>query len=115
MSNIVTIDLDAVVHDNEQWYDEVLAPALLKIAEEMQQRGLGFLASVEYNPNEFGTTLNGVGKKSDALRLGYYGARSHGNIDSVAIQWVREAREAGRAHNSIVMNSMGLDPDPAKR
>jgi hypothetical protein len=115
MSNKIEIDLDGPGLDNEQFYDEVLAPALLRISQELESRGLAFLCTAEYNPGEFGTTLNNPATKCDATRMGYYAIRSHGNIDSVAIQWVREAREQKRAHGSIVMNQMGLDPDPAKR
>lgn len=101
--------------DNEKFYDDYIAPVLLTMAQDMEARGMGFVATVEYNPDEHATTVNVPATKSDAGKLTYYAARAQGNIDSVVISWVKDARQNNRAHGSIVMNQMGLDPDPAKR
>jgi hypothetical protein len=105
----------AEISDNERFYDEVVAPELAKLNALMQDRGMGFVATVEYNPGDFGTTANPAVMKSDGCLLTYSAARSMGNIDSMAIAWAKHVRESGRPHGSMVLNQMGVNPDPDKR
>lgn len=42
--------------ENERWYDEEIAPALLDIGRRLEERGMSIVASVEYEPGERGST-----------------------------------------------------------
>jgi hypothetical protein len=42
--------------EKEAFYDAEVAPVLLDLAEKCAERGLHFLAQVEYEPGEFGLT-----------------------------------------------------------
>ena len=106
---------DQIVSENERYYDDVIAPALLQMAKDMEARGMGFVATVEYNPDEAGTTVNAPALKTDHGKMTYYAARARANIDSFAINWVRDLRENKRPHGSIVMKLMGLEPEVEKR
>jgi len=41
---------------NEEWYDAEIAPALAALANRCQERGMAFVAAVEYAPGEHGGT-----------------------------------------------------------
>lgn len=101
--------------DNERYYDEVIAPALLQMAKDMEDRGMGFVATVEYNPAEAGTTVNTPALKSDHGKMTYYAARSQANIDGLAIAWAKDVRENKRPHGSIVLKYMGVEPEVERR
>ncbi len=106
---------EPVVTENEKYYDDVVAPTLLKLARDMEARGMGFIANVEYNPGDHGSTANVPALKSDAGHLSYLAIRAQGNIDAMAINWSKAIQQAKRDHGSIVLKLMGLEPEFAKR
>lgn len=101
------------IDDGEAFYDAQVAPVLAELGKQLEARGMGFVAMVEFATGEYGTTATLPTTKGDALALAYIAARSRGNVDALAISWARYL--GSRPHGSIVLQQMGIDPDPAKR
>lgn len=97
--------------DNEKFYDENVAPVLLKLAQQCQKRGMSFLASVEYDPENGGRGRTDFqmpdqkDKLSAAQRMVHWAARCDGNIDSFFIACDRHGKEHG--HSSIYLQMAG--------
>lgn len=53
--------------DNEQFYDEQIAPKLLELAKLCDEQGVGFAAYVEYEPDDVAATVNITARKSENL------------------------------------------------
>lgn len=96
---------------NEEFYDREVAPVLLGLAKQCQQRGMSFLASVEYDPENGGRGRTDFqmpdegGKLSSAQRIVHWAARANGNIDSFFIACDRHGKEHG--HSSIYLQMAG--------
>jgi hypothetical protein len=94
----------------EDWYDTVIAPALSAIGQQCQERGVAFVAVVEYEPGERGGTYlvpDDAGLEMSMLHLC---ARTVPNIDGYVINLHRMAKREGiDTSGSIVMNRMLKD------
>jgi hypothetical protein len=102
--------------ENEIFYDEQIAPMLLMLSRQCQALGIPFVCSVEYDPGSGGTTAYVPDKADfDSSMLTYFAARSKGNMDTLGMSWSEYCKKNNRAHNSIVLKYLGLDPDPSKR
>jgi hypothetical protein len=44
------------MNDNEKWYDKEIAPKLKEISRRCEEKGVAFVATVEYEPGERGST-----------------------------------------------------------
>lgn len=44
--------------ENEDFYDKEIAPALLDLANKCAERGMHFVAQIEYDPDSFGLIQN---------------------------------------------------------
>lgn len=98
--------------ENEKWYDEYLAPELLRLGKECENRGLSFLAVVEWEPGKTGETrvMNKVHGFGFEMTLA--AATAHGNVDAFW-RWVqRHAKEKG--HGSIFLHHQGIPETPVK-
>ncbi len=97
---------------SEQFYDEVIAPALLNLAMQCRERGMPFLATVEIAPGDYGTTADmpKASERSLAMDWAYAAARSHGNADALILHLMRQARERG--HGSITLAQLGVPHTP---
>lgn len=97
--------------NNEQIYDEQIAPELLRLASICQKHGMSFIACVEYDaPNSgIGRTEfqmpDQSGKLSAAQRIVHWAARCKGNIDSLFVACDRHGQEHG--HSSIYLSMAG--------
>jgi hypothetical protein len=60
-----------MAEDHEDFYDTEMGPVLLDLARRCQDKGVPFLASVQYGPEDFGTTINVPGQKSRELNAAY--------------------------------------------
>lgn len=98
--------------ENERYYDEKIAPHLLRLAERCAERGMSFVAQVEYGPDETATTANAPANTSHSGKLTYLAARSVGNIDKLAMNLGQHVRQTGCGHNSIVLNAIGIPSAP---
>jgi hypothetical protein len=91
---------------NEDFYDSEIAPQLFAIAEACKARGISFVATVEYDPGEFGTTGT-IEPHSERLKTAYQWLIT-GNIDAVCISLAERAKKEG--HSSMVLSLMGVKP-----
>lgn len=96
---------------NEEFYDQEIAPALLKLAEKCKERDMAFLASVEFDPKN-----HGIGRTefrppdsadllSAAQRLTHWAAHAKGNIDLLILWCIRHGDEHG--HGSVYLRQLG--------
>jgi hypothetical protein len=94
--------------DNEKFYDEQIAPELLKLRELCAARGMAFVASVEYNIGDRGRTEfqppDEGDKLSAAQRLAHWAARCNGNVD-ILIGWIVDHGKK-HGHNSIYITQL---------
>lgn len=81
--------------ENEQWYDKHIAPALLELARQCNERGMSFVASVEYDPGERGDTYNLTDGAGLEMRFLYMLALSGRNIDRFVMSVNRYCNEHG--------------------
>ncbi|HLY89070.1 MAG TPA: hypothetical protein VKQ27_08805 [Acetobacteraceae bacterium] len=99
---------------SEQFYDDVVAPALLDLAKQCRERGMPFLATVEYAPGEYGTTadLPPAAERSLPMDWSYVAARSQGNADTLILHLMKQAAERG--HGSVTLAQLGIPHSPAR-
>ncbi|WP_312595752.1 hypothetical protein [Brevundimonas sp.] len=98
---------------DEEFYDSEIAPLLLKASELSQARGFGFVATVEYAPDSFGTTATLPANHSHAMAINLMAARSMGNFDAVAFGLSKRITQSGCGHSSMVLKLMGLPTEAA--
>lgn len=79
----------------EAWYDAEIAPALRELAKKCHERGMSFVAAVEYKPGERGGTYyltEDAGLEMQMLRIC---ALTAPNVDSYVINLKRYAHRLG--------------------
>lgn len=81
--------------NEEQFYDEEIAPALLAIANRCNERGIPFVASVEYKTGEHATTFQLGPDACLAMQMVYMCSRTAPNVDSYLINLIRHAKQNG--------------------
>ncbi|MGU7780693.1 hypothetical protein [Burkholderia sp. PU8-34] len=75
--------------DNEKFYDEEIAPALLEITHKLRTRGMSMVATVEYEPGSRGSTYEmpkARGFEMDLLRAL---SRAGNNVDAFLLSVIR--------------------------
>ena len=85
----------AVVSENEQWYDAEIAPALLAIGKRCEDRGLSFLACVEYDKDKRASTMTIREDAGLAMRMLYFCDRTRENVDAYMINLRRYCGKKG--------------------
>lgn len=98
--------------DKEQFYDEEIAPELAKLAIKCNENGLSFHAAVEWDPSGgvYGVTGFMQSNTSYAMNLIRVAAEAKGNIDSLLIAIMKDARVRG--HRSLCLKQLGVPEDP---
>ncbi len=92
---------------SEQWYDTQIAPELMKLAKRCKDRGVSFLAVVEYAEGERGTIAFMNKDPSLEMVMIRHCAQTAPNIDAYVINVGRYAKECGiDTGASIVMRRM---------
>lgn len=91
--------------EREKFYDEVIAPALLEIGRKCEEAGLSFVAAVEYEQGEYGSTTTLRAGSGFGMRLVDLAVRANGNVDALMIALSRHAEEHG--HSSLVLSMLG--------
>ena len=86
----------------EQFYDDEIAPKLKELCDACKQKGVPFLALVEYDPGSVGRTEFTPASAGIGQRIATWAARANGNIDSLMIAVQRHAKEHG--HNSLILS-----------
>jgi len=70
--------------EREDFYDETIAPELLRLAKMCQEKGMSFVAGVEYEPGDVGRTAFLTTDAVEGMRL----ANRNLQFDSSAIMVV---------------------------
>lgn len=88
----------------EQFYDEFIAPALMLLAKQCEERGMSLVACVEYAPNERGGTYQLTADAGLEMRMLHHCAMTAPNIDAYVIGIARCANERGidTSHSMIL-------------
>ena len=98
---------------NEEFYDNEIAPKLMELAAQCQERGMAFIACVEYDPPSHGIGRteycppDDSRKLSASQRLTHWSARSKGNVDALIMAIDKHAKEHG--HSSVYLRMLGND------
>jgi hypothetical protein len=100
-------DIESV---REKFYDEHIAPELLRLGKLCQDNGLSLIAMVEWEPGETGRTTCLAKGSGIAIRMADAAMQAHGNVDSLYFALAKHARDVG--HNSIVLQQMGIPSSP---
>ena len=93
--------------NEEQFYDDEIAPLLVELAKECSERGMSFLASVQYgsNDDQRGDTVLLQPDASLPMAMVRHCMKTAPNIDSYMIGLARYCREKGiDTSSSIYMN-----------
>jgi hypothetical protein len=96
--------------ENEQYYDDVIAPKLKELAALCQEKGIAFICQVEWEPGEAGRTVFLPKGASWQIRLAETAMRAKGNVDNLFLACSKYAAVHG--HSSLVMKNMGVPMEP---
>jgi len=83
------------VSEDEAWYDAEIAPALAALAKRCHERGMSFIASVEYQPGDRGATYYLTEDAGTAMRMLHLCAQTVPNVDSYVINLKKWAKLNG--------------------
>lgn len=93
--------------ENEQWYDDEIAPLLLEVARRCKTRGVSFIGAVEYNPTDYARTTTFATDAGLAIRMLDFCAQAGTNVDGYIIALMRYCRKHDiPTDSSIVLNRM---------
>lgn len=84
------------VSENEAWYDAEIAPALAALAKRCHERGMSFIAAVEYEPEERGGTYyltDDAGLSMHMLRLA---SQTAPNVDRYVMALRKHCKDVGQ-------------------
>lgn len=95
---------------SEAYYDEHIAPELLRLGTLAQSNGISLLAVAEWSAGDYGTTINLVKGSSFNIRMVEAAIRSHGNVDILIRAIMKYAREHG--HSSVILKELGVPVKP---
>lgn len=98
--------------ENETFYDNEIAPALAGLAKRCQDRGLSFLAVVEWEPGEHGRTLTLQAGSGLGIRMADAAAQAGNNADGLILALMKYAHEHG--HSSMLLKQLGVPLTPEK-
>lgn len=95
----------------EAFYDEHIAPELLRIAKLAEDNGISLVVMAEWEPGETGCTVTLAKQSGFGIRMAEAAMRCHGNVDAFMIATSKHAREHG--HNSIFLSQAGVPTVPS--
>lgn len=98
--------------ENERFYDDEIAPALLALAKRCHERGMSFLSAVEYAPGSVGRTSHYVEGYGHAMSNALAAIRAGDNADLFIGYIVSRAKEYG--HSSAYLFQLGVPMHPPK-
>jgi len=95
-------------NEGEAWYDAEIAPALVALAKRCNERGMSFIASVEYLAGERAGTYFLTADAGLTMRMQHICAMTAPNIDGYMINLARYCKARGiDTSGSIAMRSFG--------
>ncbi|MES2973341.1 MAG: hypothetical protein V4757_07015 [Pseudomonadota bacterium] len=81
--------------ENEAFYDAEIAPALMALGAKLQERGMSFVATVEYDPGERGSTIALEEDAGLPMRILHIAANAGENFDALALGVIRYCKARG--------------------
>lgn len=96
------------IADDEAWYDAEIAPALAALAQRCNERGMAFVAVVEYQPGDHAGTYM-VGEDAGlAMHMVSLCSRTAPNVDSYVMNLKRYCKAQGiDTGGSFAMRALG--------
>lgn len=83
------------MEEAEAWYDAEIAPALAELAKRCHERGMAFVAAVEYAPGERGGTYYLTDDAGLEMHMLHFCARTAPNVDGYIMNLKRFATRKG--------------------
>ena len=95
---------------NEQFYDDEIAPVLASLAMRCNEKGVSFVASVEFGPDQSGSTVALADEHGNGIRMTAYAARCKSNVDVLFTMIIERAKVTG--HSSVFLADLGVPHKP---
>lgn len=96
------------VSEDEAWYDAEIAPALAALAKRCHERGMSFIASVEYQPGDRGSTYYLTERACLQMHMLHLASRTAPNVDGYIMALRRHCEENGHdISGSFVLRGLG--------
>lgn len=96
------------VSEDEAWYDAEIAPALAALAKRCHERGMSFVAAVEYQPGDRGDTYYLTKEAGLQMHMLYLAAQTAPNVDRYVMALRRHCQERGQdISGSFVLRGLG--------
>jgi hypothetical protein len=94
--------------EDEAWYDAEIAPALAALAKRCHERGMSFIAAVEYQPGDRAGTYYLTQDAGTAMRMLHLCAQTVPNVDGYIMSLRKWADANGvDTGGSFVMRRLG--------
>ena len=94
--------------EDEAWYDAEIAPALAALAKRCHERGMAFLALVEYQPGDRGSTCYMTDDAGLEMRMLRMAAATVPNVDRYILALRKHCKERGQdISGSFVLRGLG--------
>lgn len=97
--------------DKERFYDEEIAPVLLDLCRRCNERGLSFLAAVEYEPGSVGRTTQFVEPYGLAIDNARAAIMAKDNADALIGFIVAKAEKRGHSSAYLMRLNVPLKPE----
>jgi len=96
------------VSEGEAWYDAEIAPALADLAKRCQERGMAFVAVVEYQPGDRARTIYMTEHAGLAMQMVNLCAATVPNVDCYILNLRKLCKERGQdISGSFVLRGIG--------
>lgn len=94
--------------EGEAWYDAEIAPALAELAKRCHERGMSFIATVEYQPGDRGGTYYLTEDAGLQMHMLHLAAQTVPNVDRYILALRRHCKERGQdISGSFVLRGIG--------
>ncbi len=95
------------VSEGEAWYDAEIAPALAELAKRCHERGMAFLAVVEYQPGDRGRTVYMTEHAGLAMQMVSLCAATVPNVDCYIMNLRKLCKQRGQdMSGSVVLSGL---------
>lgn len=96
------------VSEDEAWYDAEIAPALAALAKRCHERGMSFVAAVEYQPGDRAGTYYMTEEAGLQMHMLHLAAQTAPNVDRYVMALRRHCQERGQdISGSFVLRGLG--------
>ena len=101
------MDMNQEDRNNEAWYDSEIAPALAALAKRCHERGMSFIAVVEYQQDEYATMCHVGDNACLPVQMVKMCLQTAPNVDSYLINLARYCKAKDiDARTSMVMRRL---------